>query len=186
MAVDLRLVAARVAKGDASAFRPIVDHTRAPLYRLAARLCGNLADAEDVLQEAYASAFRALSEGRYDGRAKVETWLYRIVTNACVDHLRKRKERPAETAKEPRFDGLVRAEARVALRELDAMLADLQPLDRAALVLVTVEGLSAKEAGEVLGTTEGSLEQRLVRARSVLREKTSETQVGREVRDGRA
>ena len=53
MNVDLRLVAARVAGGDVAAFRPIVDHTRASLYRLAARLVGNLADAEDVLQDAY-------------------------------------------------------------------------------------------------------------------------------------
>ncbi len=116
MTVDLRLVAARVASGDALAFRPIVDHTRVPLYRLAARLVGNLADAEDALQDAYASAFRALSEGRYDGRAKLETWLYRIVTNACVDLLRKRRERPSDEPREPRFDGLVRAEARVALK----------------------------------------------------------------------
>ncbi|UQA63023.1 RNA polymerase sigma factor [Polyangium aurulentum] len=180
MTVDLRLVAARVAGGDATAFRPIVEHTRAPLYRLAARLVGNLADAEDALQEAYASAFRALADGRYDGRSKLETWLYRIVTNACVDLLRKRRERPDEGQREPRFDGLVRAEARVALRELDALLAGLQPLDRAALVLVTVEGMSAKEAADALGCSEGSLEQRLVRARATLRTKTDE----REVDDG--
>ncbi|MDI1477957.1 RNA polymerase sigma factor [Polyangium sp. y55x31] len=182
MSVDLRLVAARVAGGDVAAFRPIVDHTRVPLYRLAARLVGNLADAEDALQDAYASAFRALSDGRYDGRAKIETWLYRIVTNACVDLLRKRRERPAEDTREPRFDGLVRAEARVALNELDAMLKALQPQDRAALVLVTVEGLSAKEAAEALGCSEGALEQRLVRARAALRTKTE----AGEVSDGHA
>jgi RNA polymerase sigma-70 factor, ECF subfamily len=181
MSVDLRLVAARVAGGDVAAFRPIVDHTRAPLYRLAARLMGNLADAEDALQEAYANAFRALGEGRYDARSKLETWLYRIVTNACIDLLRKRRESPDEGTHEPRFDGLVRAEARVALRELDALLAGLQPLDRAALVLVTVEGLSAKEAAEALECSEGSLEQRLVRARAELRAKTAEK---REVADG--
>jgi RNA polymerase sigma-70 factor (ECF subfamily) len=180
MTVDLRLVAARVAEGDVASFRPIVDHTRAPLYRLAARLTGNLADAEDALQDAYANAFRALAGGRYDGRAKIETWLYRIVTNTCVDLLRRRRERPVETAREPRFDGLVRAEARVALRELDALLADLAPLDRAALVLVAVEGLPAKEAADALGCTEGALEQRLVRARATLRTKTDD----REVADG--
>lgn len=182
MTVDLRLVAKRVESGDVAAFRPIVDHTRAPLYRLAARLLGNLSDAEDVLQEAYANAFRALVEGRYDGRAKLETWLYRIVTNASVDHLRKRREQLSETTHEPRFDGLVRAEARVALRELDEMLSHLQPLDRAALVLVSIEGLSAREAAEALSTTEGAIEQRLVRARSVLREKTRPEPL--EARDG--
>jgi RNA polymerase sigma-70 factor, ECF subfamily len=185
MTVDLRLVAARVTGGDVSAFRPIVEHTRVPLYRLAARLVGNLADAEDALQDAYASAFRALLAGQYDGRAKVETWLYRIVTNACVDHLRKRREEPSEETREPRFDGQVRAEARVALRELDALLRGLQPLDRAALVLVTVEGLSAKEAASALGCSEGAIEQRLVRARAALRTKTEEPEA-KEVVHGRA
>ncbi|MBK9259971.1 MAG: RNA polymerase sigma factor [Polyangiaceae bacterium] len=177
MNVDLRLVAARVASGDVAAFRPIVDHTRAPLYRLAARLVGNLADAEDVLQDAYASAFRALLAGQYDGRSKVETWLYRIVANASVDLLRKRREKQSDDTHEPRFDGLVHAEARVALRELDALLKTLQPLDRAALVLVAVEGLSAKDAAEALGATEGAIEQRLVRARAALRMKTEQPEV---------
>ena len=57
---DLRFLAARVANGDDAAFRGIVDRTRAPMYRLAARLVGNLAEAEDALQEAYVDAYRAL------------------------------------------------------------------------------------------------------------------------------
>lgn len=168
---DLRFLAARVAKGDEAAFRGIVDRTRAPLYRLAARLCGDLGEAEDALQEAYVDAYRALREGRWDGRSKVETWLYRIVTNAGIDALRKRREQRGREAREPRYDGLVAAEARVALRELDAMLADLAPQDRAALVLTSVEGLSAKAAADALGCSEGAVEQRLVRARAALRER---------------
>ncbi|WP_441289935.1 RNA polymerase sigma factor [Sorangium sp. KYC3313] len=170
--VDLRLVAARVARGDDAAFRQIVEHTRAPMYRLAARLVGDLAEAEDALQEAFVDAYRALREGRYDGRSKVETWLYRIVTNACLDALRRRRDTPREAREastEPRFDGLVSAEARVALRELDALLAALPPQERAALVLVAVEGLPAKEAAAALGCSEGAVEQRLVRARAALR-----------------
>jgi RNA polymerase sigma-70 factor (ECF subfamily) len=169
--VDLRFLAARVANGDDAAFRGVVDQTRAPMYRLAARLCGNLADAEDALQEAYVDAFRALREGRWDGRSKVETWLYRIVTNASIDALRKRREARENEAHEPRHDGLIAAEARVALRELDALLSDLPPQDRAALVLVSVEGLSARAAAEALGCSEGAVEQRLVRARAALRAK---------------
>lgn len=182
MSVDLRFLAARVANGDDAAFRGIVDHTRGPLYRLAARLCGDLGEAEDALQEAYVHAYRALREGRYDGRSKVETWLYRIVTNAGIDALRRRKEQrapEAREAREPRFDGLVAAEARVALRELDAMMDDVAPQDRAALVLVAVEGLSAKAAGEALGCSEGAVEQRLVRARAALRSRQArEERVG--------
>lgn len=171
MTVDLRLVATRVSKGDLQAFRQIVDHTRQPLYRLAARIVGDVGDAEDALQDAYVSAYRGLCEGRYDGRSKVETWLYRIVTNTCIDLLRKRKPVKDEPDNEPRFDGLVSAEARVALRELDDMLATLSPQDRAAIVLVHVEGLTVKEAADTLGTTEGALEQRLLRARAALRKK---------------
>ncbi|WP_437762812.1 RNA polymerase sigma factor [Sorangium sp. So ce764] len=170
--VDLRLVAARVARGDDAAFRQIVEHTRAPMYRLAARVVGDLAEAEDALQEAFVDAYRALREGRYDGRSKVETWLYRIVTNACLDALRRRRDTPREAREastEPRFDGLVSAEARVALRELDALLAALPPQERATLVLVAVEGLPAKEAAAALGCSEGAVEQRLVRARAALR-----------------
>lgn len=172
---DLRFLAARVANGDDAAFRGIVDRTRAPLYRLATRLVGDLAEAEDALQEAYVDAYRALREGRWDGRSKVETWLYRIVTNAGIDALRRRKEQRDEGTHEPRFDGLIAAEARVALRELDAMLEGLQPGDRAALVLTSIEGLSAKAAADALGCSEGAIEQRLVRARTQLR-----TRQGRE------
>ena len=107
--VDLRLVAARVARGEASAFRAIVEVTRGAMYRLAARLTGNLGDAEDALQEAYVDAYRALSQGKWDGRSKVETWLYRIVTNACLDLLRSRDEQGRERVSEPKYDGLVSA-----------------------------------------------------------------------------
>ncbi len=180
MSVDLRLVAARVTNGDVAAYRHNVEHPRAPLYRLAARLTGNLVDAEDVLQDAYLSGFRALREGRYDGQARIETWFYRIVTNAAIDALRKRKTRgegasrgdasgQSDDRAEPRFDGAVKAEARVALRELDSMLSELAPQDRAALVLVSVEGLTAKEAAAALECTEGALEQKLVRARASIR-----------------
>lgn len=179
MTVDLRFVAARVADGDDAAFREIVERTRAPMYRLAARLVGDLAEAEDALQEAFVDAFRALRERRYDGRSKVETWLYRIVTNACLDALRRRRETSQEEPREPRFDGLVTAEARVALGELDSLLADLPPQERAALVLVAVEGLSAKEAATALSCSEGAVEQRLVRARAALRARQGEKEASR-------
>lgn len=180
MSVDLGLLAARVARGDAEAFRTIVDLTRAPMYRLASRLCGDLGDAEDALQEAYVDAYRALAEGRWDGRAKLQTWLYRIVTNACLDLLRRREQGPRDRISEPRFDGLVSAEARLALRELDDLMATLPAAERAALVLVSVEGLSAREAAEALGCSEGAIEQRLVRARASLRTRRE----AREASDG--
>jgi RNA polymerase sigma-70 factor (ECF subfamily) len=163
-----------VARGDAAAFRQIVDHTRAPMYRLAARLLGNFPDAEDALQDAYVNVYRGLAAGRYDGRSKLETWIYRIVSNTCLDALRKRRVRSTQPEREARFDGPVTTEARVALRELDEMLAGLSPQDRAAIVLVVVEGFTVREAAETLECSEGAVEQRLVRARNALRAKRRE------------
>ncbi len=172
MAVDLSLSARRVARGDPAAFRTIVEHTEQQSYRLAARILGSTADAEDVLQEAYVKAYRALSEGRFDERAGVQTWFRRIVTNACIDALRRRAARPAgeDTALENgRFDSGLDPEARAALSELGSWLDDLPPEQRAALVLCAVEGLTAPEAADALACTVGAVEQRLVRARSALR-----------------
>ena len=169
MVVDLRLLATRVAKGDTAAYRQIVEHTQPKLYRLAAHLMGNLADGEDALQEAYVKAFKAMRAGRYDGRAKVTTWLYRIVTNSCIDAKRKRREKPQDARHEPRFDGHVSAEGRLALRELEEMLADLPEAQRAALVLTELEGMSAREAATVLDCSESAVEQRVARARNSLK-----------------
>lgn len=172
--VELKLAAARAARGDHTAFRSILDHTKDGMYRLSCRLLGNPVDAEDALQDAYIKAFRALSDGNYTGEARVETWLYRIVTNSCLDALRRRKVRaagpPAEdTRAEPQSP-----ELRVALTEIDAWLGDLPDEQRAVVVLRCVEGLTSAEAARVLGCTEGAVEQRLVRARATLRERRDE------------
>ena len=178
MTIDLGLLGRRVAAGDAAAFRPIVEHTQVRLYRAAARLMGDLAEAEDALQEAYVKAFTALREGRWDGRAQLTTWLFRIVTNSCLDALRKRPVGRRAVAREPRFDGSSSTEARLALRELDAELANLPPPQRAVLVLSAVEGLPHKEVAEILGCTEGAVEQRLLRARTALRTRLADEGVG--------
>ncbi len=80
--------------GDRAAFRSLVEHTAGDLFRLAARLLGNGADADEVLQDAYLKVFRALSDGQFDGRSAVRTWLYRVVTNTALDALRRRAVRP--------------------------------------------------------------------------------------------
>lgn len=160
-----------VIDGNTAAFRKIVLATNVRLVRVAARIMGSLEDGEDVVQEAYVKAHRALVEGRFDGRSRVETWLYRVVTNSAIDALRsgKRKPKEADVAAEPSWDGGQAAEARVALAELDQLLAALPPDQRAALVLKSVEGMSANEVADVMGTTEGAVEQHLVRARAALR-----------------
>jgi RNA polymerase sigma-70 factor (ECF subfamily) len=168
---DLAEAVREVSDGNTSAFRKIVLATNVRLVRMAARIMGTTEDAEDVVQEAYVKAHRAIVEGRFDGRSRVETWLYRVVTNTAIDALRsgKRKPREADVGVEPAWDGGEAAEARVALTELDGLLSTLPPDQRAALVLKSVEGMSASEVAEVMGTTEGAVEQHLVRARAALR-----------------
>ena len=169
---DLKEEVDAIARGDGAAFRRLVLATSQKLVRLAARITGSIEDGEDVVQEAYVKAHRALIEGRFDRRSRVDTWLYRIVTNASIDALRSGAKRPksVDTLPEPAWDGLGAAEARVALRELDALLDGLPHDQRAALVLKGVEGLSSSEIAEIMNTTEGAVEQRLVRARASLQE----------------
>jgi len=163
----------RVRAGDAAAFQRIVDATSARLVRLAARMLGNVIDAEDVVQEAYVKAYRGLMAGEFDGRANVSTWLYRIVTNQSIDAMRSRKRRPQPTdlADESTSD-LASAEMKLALAELSDWMSDLPPDQKAALVLKAVEGLTSPEIAEVLQCSEGAVEQRLVRARGALRKRS--------------
>ena len=167
----------RVLSGDRSAFQQIVDATSQKLVRLGARIMGNQADAEDVVQEAYVKAYRALTAGEFDRRASVNTWLYRIVVNGAIDAKRSQKRR-AEASDEqvdPGWDGAARAEARLALSELDDWLQALPAEQRAALVLQSMEGLNNTEIAQVMGVSEGAVEQRLVRARATLRQKREQS-----------
>jgi RNA polymerase sigma-70 factor (ECF subfamily) len=171
---SLEEAARRVQRGDASAFRMIVEATASRLVRLSARIVGSVTEAEDVVQEAYVKAYRALVEGQFDARSSVSTWLHRIVVNAALDARRKRKRDPedaidSQTA--PPAAGS--AEQAVALRELADWLAELPEDQRTALLLKTVEGMSSAEIAAVLGCSEGAVEQRLVRARAALRQRAS-------------
>ena len=163
----------RVLAGDRAAFQLIVDATSQQLVRLGARIMGNQADAEDVVQEAYVKAYRALSAGDFDRRSSTSTWLYRIVVNGAIDAKRSRKRRgeASDEQVETGWDGAAYAEARMALSELDQWLEALPTDQRAALVLQTMEGLNNTEIAQVLGVSEGAVEQRLVRARATLRQK---------------
>jgi RNA polymerase sigma-70 factor (ECF subfamily) len=172
----LEEAAREVAAGDTRAFRTIVELVSDELVRLSARILGSLADAEDVVQEAFVKAHRELAAGRFDGRSSVKTWLYRIVTHGSIDALRTRSRRRValdELEAHP-WEGTASLESRVALRELSELLEGLPPEQRAALVLKAVEGLTTPEIASILSCSEGAVEQRLVRARAALRERRKE------------
>jgi RNA polymerase sigma-70 factor (ECF subfamily) len=169
---DLEKAAAAVSDGDPSAFPKIVAATQDRFVRLSARLLGSIAEAEDVVQEAYLKAYRSLVARRFDGRSKVGTWLHSIVLNTTLDAQRARGRappRPANEGAEAGVDGAAHSEARVALRELAGWLGALPEEHRVVIMLKVVEELSSAETAEILGCSEGAVEQRLVRARAALR-----------------
>ncbi len=166
---SLEEAAQRVQRGDASAFRTIVEATAARLVRLSARIMGSVTEAEDVVQESYVKAHRALIAGQFDARSRVETWLYRIVVNASLDAKKKRARARTEPL-DAEIPTRGSAEETVALREIAAMLEEL-PEDQRGALLMKADGMSSAEIAEVLGCSEGAVEQRLVRARQTLRKK---------------
>jgi len=161
----------RFLAGDAAAFGEIVVETSPRLVRVSARIMGSIAEAEDVVQESYVKAHGALLRGEFDRTAKLETWLYRIVVNGTLDAKRKKKRAPIPTDELTETGASGSAEAVVALRELSSWMADLPEDQRAVLVMKAMEGLETKEIAEIMGCSEGSVEQRLVRARQTLRER---------------
>ena len=186
----------RVQAGDASAFRELVEPYRDELRLHCYRILGSLVDAEDMLQEVMLAAWRGLD--RFQGRASVRTWLYRIATNRCLNALRDSgRRRPAEP--EPPFDPpepTRRGDATwlqpypdVLLEQIAdqtpgpevryhgkeavelAFITGLQllpPRQTATLVLRDVLGYSAAEVADMLGTTETAIKGALQRARASL------------------
>jgi RNA polymerase sigma-70 factor, ECF subfamily len=164
---DLDEAARRVGRGDARAFRALVDATGDRLYRLALRMTGDADDARDVVQDAYVQAHRALSKGHWKGESKVETWLYRIVLNTAINHRRGRGRRAALLGQEQAPSPTPERGAEIA-RLMEGVLS-LPPEQRAVVVLKELEGHTSAEIGTMLGCTEGAVEQRLLRARANLR-----------------
>lgn len=162
----------------AADFAAVVRETTPRLYRLAACITGSVADAEDVLQESFFRACQNLREHRFDGSSSMQTWLYRIVVNACLDSRRadRRRQQREDTAVEwnRASDPHDALEARAALRELAEWLDEMPSEHRVALLLKEIDGRTTTEIATLLACSEGAVEQRLVRARAYLRDRRSE------------
>ena len=155
------------ADGDPDAFTVLVRRHRDRLWSVALRTLGDPEEAADALQDALISALR--SAGSYRGDAAVTTWLHRVVVNACLDRVRRRKVRAAEPLGDreipvPR-DEHAATDARLDVR---AALARLPEAQRLAIVLVDIEDLSVAEAAEALGVAEGTVKSRCSRGRATL------------------
>lgn len=163
----------RIAKADRFAFHLLMQRHTKRCLALALRMLGNASEAEDVVQEAFMRVWT--HAGRWQpGRAKVGTWLYKIVMNLCVDRRRKPVHAAIEEAPEPidpdldAFGGIAREQH---VRQVQAALHELPDRQRAALILCYFEELSSRDAAEVLGVSIAALESLLVRGRRALRDR---------------
>lgn len=175
METDNELVG-RVRGGDDEAFRLLVErHTRA-IYRAAYRITGNAADADDVVQETFLRAYRAIE--RYDARASFTTWIHRIAINGSLDLIDSRKRREgrhsagedlaaiASTAATP--DRVVHGIEMQ--RAVASAMERLSGNERTAFVLRHFEGMPLEEIGQILGTQINATKNTVFRAVKKLRE----------------
>ncbi|MBH0192999.1 MAG: sigma-70 family RNA polymerase sigma factor [Nitrospira sp.] len=169
---DAQLVARSLAR-DHEAFGQLIDRHASTIVNLAYRMVGNQAEAEDLAQEAFLAAFKALPTFRAD--AKFSTWLYRIASNKCKDWLR--VKRPGQGQYDVDADeqlDLHVAEGRTpedllsqqqVAKELSEAIQRLPPLYREAFVLKHIEGLSYEEMEDILGVGGDTLKMRVYKGR---------------------
>ncbi|MFE5675345.1 RNA polymerase sigma factor [Streptomyces erythrochromogenes] len=172
--LDDDVLAVRACEDDDEAFAVLVRRHSSQLLALAQHLLGNRADAEDAVQEAFLSAWRQLPEFRHG--ASFGTWMYRIVTNRCLNVMRRRPQPiPLDTVAEPTAADAGSsppraAEADAATDALLAALMELRPELRACWVLRELHGLHYDEIAHVLNASEQTVRGRLSRARRALME----------------
>jgi len=182
--VDEAAVIRAVQRGDQDAFEQLVRAYDHSVLRLAMNLLRSPEDARDVYQEAFLRVYRNIHSFRFD--CSFHTWLYRIVTNICLDHLRKRKVRREESAVVDTEDGPVDRmdrfveEAAQANPErtmwnrqlsgrIDSALGELTPRERMVFELRHYQGLRLRNIGEMLGTSEEAAKNCLFRATQKMR-----------------
>lgn len=177
---DEKAVIRQVLGGDTDAFSHLVTAYEKQVYNLCLRMVSGPEDAADLTQEAFVKAWQGLQFYKFE--ASFSTWLYRLTTNLCIDHLRRQKRRTAVSLTVDGDDGaeelelpsnepepeevLLEQERRKALT--DAMTR-LDGQERALLQLRVVEELSYEQIAEVLDIKVGTVKSRLARTREKLR-----------------
>ncbi len=168
------LIVERAKRGDRDAFRRLVETHSPQVFRVAFRIVGDEATAEDVVQEAFLRAYRQLAS--FDGRSQFSTWLFRIATNAAIDAHRRLKRRPedpfAEDADDTETPPLVselpdpgrRAESAEIAAAATQALDGLTAMERAAFSLRHFEGYSIAEISSTLGIRQEASKQAIFRA----------------------
>lgn len=160
----------RAAAGDPAAVSALVDRYSSGVFALATRMLGDAAEAEDVTQETFLRAWKALPD--WQPRAKFSTWLHRVALNLCYDRLRKRREMTVDEMPERQDPGPTppeQLEQAQRVRAIESAIADLPERQAAALTLCALQGHSQAEAAEIMEVSVEALESLLARARRTLR-----------------
>lgn len=174
------VVVRRVIDGDANAFEVLVSEYEKNVYNIALRMTGNPEDASDMTQEAFIKAYNSISNFR--GDSKFSVWLYRIVSNVCLDFLRSRSRRPTvslsvedDEGEETELEVADESEAPETMLERsltrDSVRRGLQTLPsdyRQILLLREIQGMSYEEIAETLSLEAGTVKSRIFRARKKL------------------
>lgn len=179
--IDEKKVIKRAANGDADAFEQLVLTYQTPIYNLCLRMTGNPEDAADLSQEAFLKAWKNLAGFQFE--SAFSTWLYRLASNTCLDHLRSVKRRPQVSLTVENDDGetqtldfpdtaLTPEEAIITKEENELLSRAMQSLDvhqRQILILRAINDLSYAEIAGILRIKEGTVKSRLARSRDALR-----------------
>ena len=175
-----RTLVEKAQEGDKTAFGELVRKHQRRVYATALQMTGDHGEADDIAQDAFLRAFMAID--RFDGRSEFHTWLYRIVVNLAINHLKRRgRTQPAEET-DPRIvgassddDPATSLEKRRFYAQLVKALDALPETLKATVVLVSVQGLTHRVAAEILGCSEGTVSWRIHEARKLLREQLGES-----------
>lgn len=169
----------RAAAGDAAAIRALVNRYSPGVFALAMRMLADTAEAEDVTQETFVRAWKALPG--WEPRAKFSTWLHRVALNLCYDRLRKRREvLPGELPDnaDPGPGPMDQLDQAQRVNAVETAIASLPERQSAALTLCALQGHSQAEAAEIMNISVEALESLLARARRTLRTRLLVTEGG--------
>ena len=190
--LDDRNLVLEAQAGNRAAFEELVHRYDRDVLRLALNLMKRTEDARDVYQEAFLKVYRNLHRFRFE--CSFYTWLYRIVTNVCLDHLRRRKARPEDQAPElnpakyedgstdfferqrehrPALDPEKHLAGREIQTRLAAAMLRLSPRERVVFEMKHYQGLKLRAIGDALGTSEETVKNSLFRATRKLRQELS-------------
>ena len=166
---------ARIQDGDYQRFGQIVDRYKLKVYAVIYRMVHNRADAEDLTQEAFIHAFKAID--RFDPNRPFAPWLYRIAINLSINFIKKRDRYPTVSTEEvtlhskaTRYNPVRQTEQKLLLEEVEKKISQLPDDLKTILILRVNEEMSYDEIAQTLGISRGTVMSRLSRARAKLKE----------------